>query len=190
MANDFARYSGAPQDAIAGLIRREAEDNRWVSTQCDGMPFQTASDALRYLKAGNATLTLRSAKTGVRYTYRVRLADPPEQSGLWADETSVQRWFVSLLAGTENESDYVYLGVLEERSGRVAFRLTKKSRMTRESLPVVAFSWAVTQLAKGALPASLEIWHTGRCGRCGRLLTVPESVALGIGPECAERMGL
>ena len=34
----------------------------------------------------------------------------------------------------------------------------------------------------------LEFFHAGRCGRCGRALTVPESVASGYGPECAERI--
>jgi len=33
----------------------------------------------------------------------------------------------------------------------------------------------------------LEIWHEGRCGRCNRKLTVPASIALGIGPECGQR---
>lgn len=32
-----------------------------------------------------------------------------------------------------------------------------------------------------------EVWHEGRCGRCGRKLTVPESIETGIGPDCAKR---
>jgi hypothetical protein len=39
------------------------------------------------------------------------------------------------------------------------------------------------------LPGGYKIHHEGRCGKCGRLLTVPESVETGIGPECAKRMG-
>ena len=93
-------------------------------------------------------------------------------------------YFVALLAGPDNTADYVYLGVL--RDG--AFRLTKKSRMTYASPPVKAFTWALTRLQAGILPAQLAVWHTGRCGRCARLLTVPESVARGIGPECAGKM--
>ena len=34
----------------------------------------------------------------------------------------------------------------------------------------------------------LEVWHEGRCGRCNRALTVPESIASGIGPECAKHV--
>jgi hypothetical protein len=34
------------------------------------------------------------------------------------------------------------------------------------------------------------VWHEGRCGRCGRKLTVPESIESGFGPECASILGL
>src|SRR5882672_9405186 len=34
----------------------------------------------------------------------------------------------------------------------------------------------------------IEIWHSGSCGRCGRTLTVPESVLSGFGPECINKM--
>ena len=32
--------------------------------------------------------------------------------------------------------------------------------------------------------------ESGRCGICGRELTVPESIEMGIGPVCAEKIGL
>lgn len=35
------------------------------------------------------------------------------------------------------------------------------------------------------LPSQIEVWHEGRCGACGRRLTVPESIANGLGPVCA-----
>jgi hypothetical protein len=39
-------------------------------------------------------------------------------------------------------------------------------------------------LIKNNLPNFIEIWHEGRCGKCGRTLTVPDSIANGLGPEC------
>ena len=42
---------------------------------------------------------------------------------------------------------------------------------------------------KAALPKTVEVWHEGICGRCGRKLTVPESVERGLGPECAGLVG-
>lgn len=152
--------------------------------------------ALKFILAGNAYFTLRSAKTGVRYTYRVRRAEsvdsrqarlPLNQKAI-ADAEEAQRnplYFVSLLAGQDNTSDYVYLGII--RSG--LFMLTRASKMTSSSAPVVAFQWTMTKLRNlSVLPNDLEIWHEGRCGRCGRMLTVPESIAAGIGPDCAGRI--
>lgn len=46
--------------------------------------------------------------------------------------------------------------------------------------------------AFGADPVGMSIKYglaTGTCGICGRRLTDPESVALGIGPICMERIG-
>ena len=34
---------------------------------------------------------------------------------------------------------------------------------------------------------TVQVWHEGRCGKCGRKLTVPESLTSGLGPECAGR---
>jgi hypothetical protein len=38
------------------------------------------------------------------------------------------------------------------------------------------------------LPKGLKVHHEGRCCRCGRKLTVPESIETGLGPECASRL--
>ncbi|HVO30501.1 MAG TPA: DUF6011 domain-containing protein [bacterium] len=151
--------------------------------------FQDAGAAARFALAGDAVLTLRSLRTGTRYTYRVRLADGANPDSLFRTALSAERrWFVSLLVGPENTRDYAYLGTV---SGEVpVFRLTRKSKMSFESGPARAARFFFECLARGAFPPGLEVWHEGRCGRCGRLLTVPESVEAGIGPDCAGRMGL
>ena len=159
--------------------------------------FRDPVEALRYILAGNATLTLRSRATGTRYTFKVtRVRDDPKnlQLPLYAEkavgkiiaeaEHKAPRYFVSLLSGPDNESDFNYLGMISDN----VFRLTRKSRMTSDSLPVRAFAWAFTKLVQRVMPEALEVWHEGRCGRCGRKLSVPESISAGIGPECAGRM--
>jgi hypothetical protein len=162
--------------------------------------FTSPDAALKFILAGNAYFTLRSKKTGVRYTFCVSAVESknPDQQTLWNDLTVTvpQKWFVSLLVGPENTSDYAYIGLIETDRGfsaelgrlLVNFRLTRKSRMTAESVPVKALQYALTHLRMGDIPEQLEVWHEGRCGRCGRVLTVPESIALGIGPDCAGRM--
>jgi Family of unknown function (DUF6011) len=138
--------------------------------------FTTPEAALEYLRGGHGTVTLRSQATGTRFTYRVSLARGAED-----------RYFVSVLSGPENTADYAYLGLWLPREGR--FFRTAKSRVKSDDAPsFAAFAWTLRILAKGRLPAQLEIWHEGTCGRCGRALTVPESVASGMGPVCAEKM--
>lgn len=137
-----------------------------------GKQFQSANQALTFLLAGGATLTLVSHKTGARFTYKV--VQPKEGSP----------HFVSLLTGTDNEGDYQYLGAIFE--GRV-FRHTFKSRISPEAPSHRAFAWTFSHLLAGRIPDQVEIWHQGKCGCCGRKLTVPESIASGIGPYCARK---
>lgn len=133
-------------------------------------------DVCRFVFAGNAIFTLTSRRTEARYTFKVSMPD-----------SGPTRWFVSLLTGPDNTSNYTYLGAIRNEG----FCLTKKSKMTWNSTPVVAFRFFVDNVVKKAvIPDSLEVRHEGRCGRCGRRLTVPESIDRGIGPECAEMMGL
>lgn len=146
----------------------------------------------RFLLAGDATLTLVSKKTGARFTYRVRQPDAPE------GQPPKDIWFVSVLSGPDNEGDYAYMGQVWPPRGYSAFtkeRLEyahgRKSKISPSAPSAQAFAWFARKvLLEQRLPDSLEVWHEGRCCRCGRKLTVPESIAAGIGPECAGVMGV
>jgi hypothetical protein len=132
------------------------------------------TDAYNFMMGGNATLTFRSKATGNRFTYRVRLSDDKRM------------FFVSLLVGQSNETDYQYLGHVFADT-QLYFH-GRKSRINSSAPGAVAFTWVYKQLLRQTLPDSLEIWHEGVCGRCGRKLTVPESVKSGFGPECAGKV--
>ena len=130
--------------------------------------------ARAFITAGDAVFTLVSGKTGTRFTYHVAAA------------VSREVFFVSLLTGPNNTRDFELLGVIF--GGTMTFRSAKKSRISEDAKSFVAFDWTWRRLCAGApLPNELEIWHEGKCGRCGRPLTTPESIALGLGPVCAEK---
>lgn len=135
--------------------------------------LSAAASAKQFVLAGHATFTIRSRVTGTRFTYKVVKCK------------SNPVWFVSLLRGPSNENDYCYMGVI--RAG-VSFHVTTKSTVKPEAPSAKAFVWFWRNLVGGVLPDSVELWHEGRCGRCGRKLTVPSSIESGIGPECAARM--
>lgn len=137
--------------------------------------FQDATTALDFMLSGRAILTLKSQVTGDHYTFKITKVE------------NAERWFVSYLAGSDNENDYSYLGVIDGRDRYV--RLTSKSRLSDDSAPVKTIRYAVGHITKNnQIGPGLEIWHEGCCGRCGRTLTHPESVERGFGPECIKRI--
>lgn len=133
--------------------------------------FSSPADAREFALAGRAILTLVSTRSGARFTYKVNQSEDGKLH------------FVSLLNGSDNTSDYSYLGLV--RNGTYAHG--RKSKIGQDAASARAFAWAWSKLSCEAtdMPADLEVWHEGRCGRCARLLTVPESIARGLGPECA-----
>jgi uncharacterized protein DUF6011 len=139
--------------------------------------FANIRDAKTFALAGNATLTLQSLKSGQHFTFKIR-----EKSEEGRDTVH----FVNLLSGPNNESDFRYMGIIRE--GR--FCLTRASKVSIEAASWKAFNYFWNFDHGDLIPAQLIIRHCGRCGKCGRTLTVPESIDRGIGPDCAELMGL
>lgn len=136
--------------------------------------FNDAADAMAFILAGNATITVVSKKTETRRTFKVR--QPNDGSP----------HFVKVMTGSDNEGSFTYLGTIFDKK---TYKHGARSPIDKGAVSAVAFKWLWEELAKGSLPAQAELWHEGSCGRCGRKLTVPESIANGIGPECNKMMG-
>ncbi|APU88963.1 hypothetical protein Rctr197k_166 [Virus Rctr197k] len=133
----------------------------------------------------STTVTLVSKKTGIRFTYDIKRRKPN------ADGHADEVWYVDLLSGPDNRTDYSALAVLTKQDGRLTYHHARASRISNEAPSARAFKWALERLVvAGDTQAQnlVEVWHEGRCGRCGRKLTVPASIELGLGPECAEKL--
>lgn len=130
-------------------------------------------DIKNFVLAGNATITVRSGSTGSRFTFKVRTPKNAKSP----------IWFVSLLTGSDNENNYEYFGQIRQNG---SFDHGRKSRITNDSTGAKAFRWLwnMVQADRSEVLDQADIWHEGQCGRCGRKLTVPESVSSGFGPEC------
>ena len=123
--------------------------------------------------AGNCTITIQSTATLDHYTYKIRSTKNKENPV----------YFVSVLTAGDQ---YTYFASIFESK---ELKITPKSKMNSESKCFLAFKFFFlnlitnnqTQLSK------LNIYHSGTCSKCGRKLTTPESVKLGIGPFCANR---
>ena len=140
----------------------------------------SASEAVTFLTAGNATVTLVSKTSGDHMTFKVTKP--------WNHETNKRDFdagvfFVNQLTGDPNSDDYRnYVGFI--KSGET--RLIAGRKGNPESKAFKGFDWAWSKLNAGKMPEQLEILHSGNCCRCGRKITRPDSLARGIGPECAK----
>lgn len=129
------------------------------------------TDWKTFLKAGHAIFTVQNTATGNRFTFRVSKCKDKNI------------WFVSVLAGPDNGHAYSYLGAIFGSE----FRHTAKARVGEDAPSFRTFAWLNSYLhGPNELPAQVTINHEGRCGRCGRRLTVPESIQSGFGPECIQ----
>jgi DNA-directed RNA polymerase subunit RPC12/RpoP len=142
------------------------ENSRRIPTQ----------DALELILAGNSTFTVRHLVTGNRRTFKVRR---PEASF----ERNDPFYYVYVLTGADNENSYSYMGCI--RNNRYQF---PKNKTRASVLTMQVFERVFYQLLGNMLHPNMEIWHEGKCARCGRKLTVPESIETGFGPECSRRV--
>ena len=120
-----------------------------------------------FVFAGNAIFTLTSGATGASLTFRLKAVDARPGA-----------FFASLLTGPDNLSDYTYIGMVE--AGRL--RATRGTR-NADAAPFKALDWFLRHLDD----ERVEFRRSGRCCRCARVLTTPQSIDDGIGPECAQK---
>lgn len=80
-----------------------------------------------------------------------------------------------VLSGSNNETDYKYLCSMKDCQCHTN-RITK---------PFEVLQWAIRRIwRQDGLPEGYRIQHAGRCGKCGRPLTTPDSIESGLGPKC------
>jgi hypothetical protein len=82
------------------------------------------------------------------------------------------------MTSPDNTSSYSYLGIYRPALDGLRFGL--KSRIS-----ITSKMWlAVQYLFEHPSTDFIEIYHEGRCCKCGKRLTTPQSIELGIGPKC------
>lgn len=135
-----------------------------------------SEDQLAYMLAGNAKVTLVNSDTGNRFTYKISASKNQETGERDLDGIR----FVAVLNGPDNWANYAYIGAIFDKQ---EFRHTQKSRVGETAPSFKVFDWVWRHMSE--LPENVEIYHEGQCGRCGRSLTVPESIERGLGPVCS-----
>jgi len=147
----------SPKDDPRGNAKSKLAGKPRPCYRCDGSGVRYRGEC--YGCHGTGTLAPRAADDGVR--------------------------FVSLLTGSDNTRDYSYLGIVRGVGGRPVYTHGgAKARLGADAPGARAVEWMLGRVLRGEAPGC-EVWHQGACLRCGLDLTVPESIARGLGPECA-----
>ena len=137
----------------------------------------TPEAALEFIFGGTALFTMTSGKTGNHFTFKMRRGRGDNAP-----------WFANVLTGSpDNWQDFDFIGFvkLSEDGEKTCLMAGRKGKPDAPSFK--ALSWALAHLHRGEMPEALTIQHEGRCCRCNRTLTHPDSIESGIGPECAKQ---
>lgn len=127
----------------------------------------------KFIKAGKATITLKSKKTGNHFTFRIdhKVVHPARSL-----------YFVNLVS-PEVPDEHHYLGMINDGRRFERSRATTKEALNSQGFMVFQWFWKWLKF-KRCIPDDLLVYHEDKCGRCGNPLTNPESIELGYGPEC------
>ena len=130
-----------------------------------------------FVLAGKAILTLVDTMEDIRYTYRVRKRKDKRSEG--------NVWFVDILVGKNNMSDYKYTCYFKEdlkikTSQRSIVKDMKDKRISMFKSMIAGIDTLPNDISW------LKVYNMGTCGRCGKPLTVPSSIESGLGPECVK----
>lgn len=142
------------------------------------------SKALDFMGAGKAIMTIESKATHKHFTFKfVRPKHDEEKDSSLKKSKDLPIW-VRLLNGSDNESSYTFLGTIFNNT----YYHSKKSRIGADAQSVRSFVWWFKSLVANSESNlnKIELYHEGRCMKCGRKLTTPESIEQGVGPICAD----
>jgi hypothetical protein len=121
----------------------------------------------------NGIYTVTSKATGEHRTFCIRTQADNSQ---FAPGERI----VALLVGPDNEQDYQSFGFVKD-GGRINVWKRHRGGMFEK------LARMLEHLEEHERAGRVEVLHEGRCRRCNRLLTTPESIRSGIGPVCERR---
>ena len=134
----------------------------------------SAEDAAEFLFGGNALFTIKSTSTGRHMTFKV---------------TQSKDGNVFFVRVSWNEGT-TYVGFVSKLSPWKLVQGKKGLSPDTDSFKVA--KWVFEHLGRKERKNlnGAEFWHHGHCGKCGRILTDPESISRGIGPICAGKVNM
>jgi len=133
--------------------------------------LKTAESILKYVLGGKATITLVSNVTNKWITYKI---------GVCNSNSSVH------FVWSKTRLGYRYVCTIKDGK----FIYSNKKSLPRWHIEYKSFVWAWRHFINKSLPHDLVTYHHNTCSKCGRKLTTPKSIKLGIGPECLRQSNM
>lgn len=125
-----------------------------------------------YIFGGHGVVTLQSDVSNEHHTYKFEAPEDRKQGD--------DLMFIHTLA---DNNLWLYVGMY--RNG--CFKLTKKSKFSKDTATIKGLAYIFKMILNdGYRDDRMHLMHEGVCSRCGRPLTNPASIELGIGPTCAK----
>ena len=130
--------------------------------------------------AGRAVLTFNNDTKGTHMTVKVKQVRDRQDR-----KKKLPIFFVSISLLGDKEQGMVFAGTIFQESGHV--------KLGRNVDPTSRLARALAFLAQAVKDPSIlrannvSFQHEGRCCSCGMALTHPQSIVVGLGPECLKR---
>lgn len=140
----------------------------------------------------NGAITVQNIHTGEHRTFK--LVTQPEDS-----EFAPGQRVLSLLTGPNNEADYESFAFVDDEKGIAVWK-----RFRGQGGQKSAHEWYADMISglsghhkttcdwsqpSAKAPEGYKLLVERHCLRCNRLLTTPDSIAMGMGPTCREKLG-
>ncbi len=134
----------------------------------------TTSESIRkYLTGGKGIVTLQSP-TGIHHTYAFTA---PRERDKFPDNTLFVYSQVS-------SNEWLYCGMLDSR---FQFKLTRASTWSNDCEIVKGAKYISRWMRNEIKTTPMKLYHAGVCSVCGKKLTHPKSILLGVGPRCRKK---
>lgn len=133
-------------------------------------------NVLRFITAGKSEFSIKNEVTGTHYTYKVMKARNPQR-----DSKAV--FFIRVCYEYLN---FQYAGCLIiGQDNSITYSKGVTGKIDSDAPSIKGLLWLFDKAVHNKpIDKRMGIYHFGRCARCGKVLTDPESVRIGLGPDC------
>ena len=144
--------------------------------------YVVRENVLDFLLAGRCKTTIKSSKTGQKYTYKIQIRKD-DKAKVGEDKL----YFINL---AYDYMKFKYAGclIVNTKTKRVEFRQGKSGKCLPDTPSIKGLTWLIKRQMVGQDTSGLEVYHLGECAKCGRPLTDPVSIEYGLGPTCRKRV--